>query len=187
MVVVVIPAPHAVRHRPRSWSGAVMPTFASPSVSRTTRLTPPSRLPRATSSRPRSQPPLRFVEPPGWIALHLLRQRRLRVAGRRLGDRGHFVVVGDDADGVVRVQPLDEHRGRIAGGGELLAGHGAGAVEDDGEVEGDAIVARGCFAFQLEQGAHDEALLRDGELVVDEDLVLHGAPPSGRSHGNGGV
>ena len=58
----------------------------------------------------------------------------------------------------------------VAGGGELGAGHGAGAVENDGEVEGDPVVRRAGFAFQLEQGAHNEALLHDGELVIDEDL-----------------
>ena len=86
------------------------------------------------------------------------------------------------------MEALDELRCGIAGSGELVAGHGAGAVEDDGEVEGDAIVGRGGFAFELEQGAHDEALLRDSELVVDEDGVVHGAPPiQGRSDGSGGV
>jgi hypothetical protein len=111
--------------------------------------------------------------------LDLLWQRRLRITRGRLGDGRHLVVIGDDAHDVVRVEPADEHRGSIARGGQLLTGHGAGAVEDDGEVEGDAVVAGGCLAFQLQHRAHDEALLRDGELVVDENLVLHGAPPIG--------
>src|SRR5690606_11617819 len=80
------------------------------------------------------------------------------VADGRGGVEGvHAVVEGDEGDAVVAVEASHRLDGGVAGAGDLVTGHGAGFVDDEGEVDGGALGGG--------RGATIEGDLDDGGLA----------------------
>ena len=75
------------------------------------------------------------------------------------------------------IEAANEVGRRAAGGDELRSRHGAGTVEHQRQVEGLARAALRRLPLELQQRADDVAGLRDGKLVVEQDLRLHGDTP----------
>lgn len=56
------------------------------------------------------------------------------------------VVIGDNGDGIIALESGDGDFGSVASAGDFFAAHRAGAVEDDGDVDGGAFLKGGCFS-----------------------------------------
>ena len=113
-----------------------MPTLARPSLSRRQRSTPSARWPSATSRQPVSQPSPRLVEPRGSIEARARRASRYGLRGASWSRRPvDLVVVGDDGEAVVAVEPAERLLDGRLGQGQLGARHRARAVDDEGEVD----------------------------------------------------
>jgi hypothetical protein len=106
-------------------------------------------------------------------ALDQAGQALLLVTGRGWCDGLHGVVERHDAHRIFREQPAHEQRTGVPGRPELLSGHGAGAVEDQRQVQRYALSAGGRLAFQLQESSNGVAARGDDELVIDEDLWFH--------------
>ncbi len=106
---------------------------------------------------------------------------QLDAVGADLDERrvqAHLVVERDDGEAVGGREPVDEERGRAPGDLELVAGHRAGAVDDERQRERPAFGGGGSRGSgQLEQ-ARDVVLLLDGEQLVFE---AHGSTHEGES------
>ena len=103
-------------------------------------------------------------------------QGRSIVAGRgRTEDGAHVVVEGDDGEPVVGAEEAGEANRGLLGGGEGPAAHRAGAVEDEGDVEGGA--ARGRLAGEGDEDAHLMGVLGGDELRGQPDVGLQGSLP----------
>src|SRR5690606_17114231 len=102
----------------------------------------------------------------------------LRIGQCRRNEDVDLIVVADNAEAVARPQRAHHlHRG-LAGEGDLLAAHGAGAVDDYRDVERRALVPgirRRHLDAQLRKAA--AAALAPDELPVDLPLEVHVAPP----------
>ena len=87
---------------------------------------------------------------------HALRSRLpCRGRGLRRGnDRVDPIVVGDDGEPVIVAQRADPLQDRLAGVPDLVAVHRAGAVEDEGEVDGKAAGPQRSLGRQ-DLGAHE--------------------------------
>jgi hypothetical protein len=81
----------------------------------------------------------------------------LLLAGRGLGHGRDIAAEGHHARRVLGAETPQEVPRRILGGLERLAGHGAGAVQDEREVEGDASLRRRRVARHAQQCAHGDA------------------------------
>ncbi len=105
-------------------------------------------------------------------------RRRLAVLGERAG-RQHDLggrVEGDDAEAVLRVEPLDERDQRLLRREQSRPGHRAGAVEHDhdGVRRARGVGGRRGRGLQLEQHADDVVLLQSDDIDVEVGVHVHG-------------
>ena len=99
---------------------------------------------------------------------------RLGRGERRRDDDVDVIVVGHDGEAVLGPQRADALDRGLAGLLDLVAGHGAGAVEDEREVDGDAVLPRrGLGRGQLDSDEAAAARLGPDQSAVGAHGEAH--------------
>ncbi len=93
----------------------------------------------ASVSAPWNQPPCRSVEPPESMCADRAASELLVVQQHRRHERLHLVVVHDERQPVGGLQSVEHELGAALRFIERLAGHRAGAIDDEREVQGVAL------------------------------------------------
>jgi hypothetical protein len=98
------------------------------------------------------------------------------------GQQLHLVVVGDQGQLIDLRQPAHQEGRALLGHLQLGAGHGAGPVDDQGQVKGRprAVLLRG-RRYQLEHGMDGVLGLHGQKLVFQSNVRLHGSLQSKRA------
>ena len=136
MVLTEMPLEASLRPSSASSPGDDGPTLARPSDNRMTRLTLLSETELLDLAAAFLDAGVKRRRAVGCQVVDGVAQLVARVAQRRRGAQDvDLVVVGDERDDVVGRQPLQRHARAFLGGGDAVALHRAGAVDDDGDVD----------------------------------------------------